>query len=434
MSCISTAQTICPFSSITTSLSTTEFNAQIISNSELVANITQLGCQGPIESIQYPQTMSCYKSSISSNCSQVVPICPETCTAYQFSLQTFFTSSKCSQTVSSEITNARWAMVTAVTTLCGLDKNRGQVDGCISGSTFESQNCGLGNTGFGVIKAEAWCISRPFDPCCKSTLQVVDESTAVDPATPSPSPTPASSSNTSSISAGNLSLIVLICLIALAVFVVAGSIAYFLFGHRFRALGRGLGLVASSRDVYSLTLKNSEVGAERPTSTSEVGAERPTSISEVGAERPTSISEVGAERLSNILTSSNSTLSSGVSTPSSSFPNLKDIEANSPLVVSTDTPLTDPSNLTSPVPERSNVYDDIHSPDIFSGEYNTTSVVQAYSPSQADEIGLAVGDIVKVYKVYPDGWGYGSIGDTVGLFPVVCLGDDHDLRDISRTG
>ncbi|KAI9092678.1 hypothetical protein DFS34DRAFT_632760 [Phlyctochytrium arcticum] len=56
-------------------------------------------------------------------------------------------------------------------------------------------------------------------------------------------------------------------------------------------------------------------------------------------------------------------------------------------------------------------------------EFYHAVVNESYSEADSDEVGLHVGDLVRVFQVFDDGWGYGvntSTGQT-GVFPVVCL-------------
>ncbi|KAI9101892.1 hypothetical protein DFS34DRAFT_435220 [Phlyctochytrium arcticum] len=58
--------------------------------------------------------------------------------------------------------------------------------------------------------------------------------------------------------------------------------------------------------------------------------------------------------------------------------------------------------------------------------YSAKCVTQ-YEPCETDEVGLEPGDIIKVMKVFEDGWGWGinTRSNKRGVFPVVCLGNDN---------
>ena len=60
--------------------------------------------------------------------------------------------------------------------------------------------------------------------------------------------------------------------------------------------------------------------------------------------------------------------------------------------------------------------------------------VQAFRAEEANEISLAVGDLVRVTNVADDGWWEGHVGQRSGLFPGnhVEWAPDLDLEEVAR--
>ncbi|KAI8911674.1 hypothetical protein EDD86DRAFT_274694 [Gorgonomyces haynaldii] len=180
--------------------------------------------QNIVPRLRYPYTMQCHKAAVeaSATCKQTLdPICADTCVAYQTSLGALLADPKvCSTPVSLDIQRKREQLLQDVSIECQLEKIQGAIPNCVTGMSWESSNCGFGNTRLGVDQAKQYCIQRPNDPCCSQPLKIVDQNQAFRPVIQSADVPQTGASSQQQLSIGWIIFISLGCvaLIALCIF------------------------------------------------------------------------------------------------------------------------------------------------------------------------------------------------------------------------